>query len=395
MSRIPCTVGILTFNSVATLPRALESVREFEDIVVCDGGSTDGTVEVAKQFGARIIPQAPQYKNPDGTLKDYGGVRNQCLDTAKYDWFLYIDSDETISEGLREDIQRIVTEPQSHLVYRVPIGIMMDGRYLKYSSNYPGYQHRFFNRKSGARFVKSVHERISFDEDRVSVGTLTNPWYVHTTREYWHHYLAETNNYRPLEIARSCAEPFSLKGYFYYTLWWHFRAALAVLLKASRNYLLHGFEDSVPIRGELGRFAAPLIIIWKVTVCRVNNSRILKFLITGGIGLTVNLGTYHTLYVLGVPYLQGSIVALFIAIIVGFILQKYWTFDDRGSSRTSVQFMQYAAVALMNLVFNTAIVYALVDLAHVHYLIAQTIGAGLVAIASFFIYKKYVFKSTP
>lgn len=270
MTKIPCTVGILTFNNEATLRRALESVRDFDDIVICDGGSTDGTLAIASEFGARVIAQDAEFKNPDGSLRDYSGVRNQCLATAKHEWFLYIDSDESISDGLREDIRHIVSEPEDSLVYKVPIGIMMDGRYIKYSSNYPGYQYRFFNRRSGATFTKPVHERIEFDEENVPTGQLTHPWYVHTTREYWNHYLAETAGYRPIEIEKACVGPFSLKGYFYYTLWWHLRASLVTLLKASRNYLLHGFKDAVPVRGELGRSAAPLLTIWQVTACRLH-----------------------------------------------------------------------------------------------------------------------------
>lgn len=389
MKRIPCTVGILTFNSAKTLSRALESIRDFDDIIICDGGSTDSTLTIAQEFGAQVIPQDARYKNPDGTLKDYGGARNQCLDAAKHDWFLYIDSDETISDELCEDIRRIVTASGEILVYRVPIGIMMDGRYLQYSSNYPGYQCRFFNRRSGARFIKEVHERISFDTNRVSVGTLTHPWYVHTTRDYWEHYLTETGSYRPIEIARSCAEPFSLKGYFYYTLWWHLRASFATSFKALRNYLLHGFKNAVPVRGELGRAVVPLIIIWKVTVCRFG--RVLKFLTTGGIGLTVNLSVFHIFVTLGVPYLMGSIVALVIAMLVSFILQKYWTFEERTFGRTHRQFIQYALLALFNLGINTLIVYLSVEHLHVHYLIAQTIGAGMVAFTSYFTYKFYIF----
>ena len=268
MKKIPCSVGILTFNSESTLRRALESVREFDDIIICDGGSTDRTLSIAREFGAHIIAQDPMYKKPDGSLSDYGGVRNQCLLAAKYDWFLYVDSDETISDGLREDIRRIVAEKDGPLVYKVPIGIIMDGKYLKYSSNYPGYQYRFFNRCSGARFIKTVHERINFDTTKIRTGTLAHPWFIHTTRGEWSHYLADNARYHEIEIAGACAEPFTLKGYFYYTLWWRFRASLVVIVKASRNYLLHGFRDAVPVRGELGRAVAPLLTAWGVTACR-------------------------------------------------------------------------------------------------------------------------------
>jgi putative flippase GtrA len=119
--------------------------------------------------------------------------------------------------------------------------------------------------------------------------------------------------------------------------------------------------------------------------------RVLKFLITGTVGLIVNLGVFHALYVFGVPYLTGSVTAFFIALAIGFILQKYWTFEDHTSEHVHTQFAFYTVLALGNLTFNTGIVYALVDRFGAHYLVAQTIGAGSVALASYFVYRRYIF----
>lgn len=122
--------------------------------------------------------------------------------------------------------------------------------------------------------------------------------------------------------------------------------------------------------------------------------RVFKFLITGAIGLSVNLGVFRTLYVLGVPYLTGSISALLIAMVVGFVLQKYWTFEERSHERTRAQFMLYGMLSLCNLGVNTLIVYLLVEHANLYYLIAQAIGAGLVAFTSYLAYKHYIFAET-
>lgn len=270
MSTIPASVGILTFNSGATLRRALESVKEFDDIVICDGGSSDDTLAIAHEFGARVVAQDARFKNPDGTLRDYGGVRNQLLDAAHRDWFLYIDSDETISDGLREDIQKAIAQPTGALVYRVPIGIMMDGHYIKYSSNYPGYQTRFFNKRSGAHFVRPVHERIEFDKD-IRVGLFAHPWYVHTTRQFWREYArTRSSRYRTDAVAQACAQP--IGAYLYYTVFWHVRTSIAVMLKSAAIYALHGFRDAVPWQGELGRALVPLIHVWQVTLCKLKKS---------------------------------------------------------------------------------------------------------------------------
>lgn len=119
--------------------------------------------------------------------------------------------------------------------------------------------------------------------------------------------------------------------------------------------------------------------------------RALRFLITGGIGLSVNLGVFHTLYVLGVPYLIGSILGFIFALFVGFTLQKYWTFEEHTRGRVHRQFVLYSTLAVCNLAVNTLVVYVLIEYASVHYLIAQTVGAGLVALTSYFVYRFYIF----
>lgn len=276
--KIQASVAILTFNSAATLRRTLENVADFDDIVVCDGGSTDATLAIAREFGARVIAQDAAFKHPDGRIKDFSGPRNQMLDAAKHDWFLYIDSDETISSGLREDIARITSKPvgpDEPLVYKVPYSIITDGRVIKYSSNYPGYQHRFFNKKSGARFKKPVHERIYFDRG-VVVGTLTHPWQVYGTKGDLWQYVHETKGYRAME-----AKSFETRSFYYYLRWGviqNLRTALGVLLKATRNYALHGFKETAPVSDELGRFVSPLILVWLHSVNRAK--RIVRRLIT-------------------------------------------------------------------------------------------------------------------
>lgn len=270
MSRIACSVGILTRNSGRTLRRALESVRDFSDVFICDGGSTDDTRRIAEEFGCRIVEQNSQFQNTDGTLSDYGGVRNQCLDTAQEGWFLYIDSDETISEGLREEIRRAVSLVEGPLVYRVPVGIILDGRYIQYSSNYPGYQTRFFHKDSGARFVKLVHEKISYDVAKIETGTLSSPWYIHTSQADWRHYVRENAKYRNMEVALYCNEP--LSSFIRSTLWRNLRASIGVLLRSIRNYALHGFKKTLPVRGEVGRALSPLIFIVEVLYCKLRRS---------------------------------------------------------------------------------------------------------------------------
>lgn len=266
MGKIPCTVGILTFNSGETLRRALESVKYFAEIIICDGGSTDDTLLVAKEYNCKIIFQSAEFKNSDGSVKNFSGVRNQCLDAASFDWFLYVDSDEMISPGLEKEIKEITNSQTDTYIYNVPIRIFVEDRLILHSSNYPGYQHRFFNKKSEARFVKEVHEKIKYDKEKVTVKNMQNPWYVYLTGEKARHYFRYSKKYIVMEVERSKNQPFF--HYVRYGVWWNILTVGKIFLKSMKNYCMYGFKTSMPISIEVGRMLYILAIMYFLTLNR-------------------------------------------------------------------------------------------------------------------------------
>lgn len=156
---IPATVAVLTFNSDKTLRRALESAKQFEDIVICDGGSADKTLDIAREFGARVVAQDKRFLDAEGRISDYGGVRNQTLDAAARQWFFSLDSDEYLSAELVEEIRGIV-ERNAPAAYWVPRKYAYKGSVIDNATTYPSRQMRFFHRASARRFIKEVHEKI-------------------------------------------------------------------------------------------------------------------------------------------------------------------------------------------------------------------------------------------
>jgi glycosyltransferase involved in cell wall biosynthesis len=269
MEKIPCSVAMLTYNSAKTLRRALDSVKDFDDIILLDGGSTDETSSIAQEYGARIVAQDTKYNYPDSNrLADGGGARNQMMNAAKHDWYLWIDSDESISEGLHEEVARIVRAPYAEgqpLAYRVPIRIFIDGRRIEYSSNYPGYQFRFFNRKSGGRLTHKVHNRIEFNPGTI-IGTLKSPWYVYVDSKDIKILGGIWKSYRRAEIEQAANRPFL--DFMRHTIWFHLRASAGMAVKALYNYLRHGFRDTMPISSELARILSPLVLIVNATLFR-------------------------------------------------------------------------------------------------------------------------------
>ena len=156
---IPVSVHMLTFNSAATIEKALTSVAGWcEDILVADGGSTDETVTITKRYGARVILQREDGEQ-GGPITDFSAVRNRVLRENRLPWVLVLDSDEMISEELRREMDAAVREgtPGAFLIPR--IYVLPDGRRVDHASTYPNARLYFFHRDCVEHWIKPVHER--------------------------------------------------------------------------------------------------------------------------------------------------------------------------------------------------------------------------------------------
>ena len=262
--KIQASVYILTKNSSRTLGRALESIKDFADIVVCDGGSDDDTLKIAHEYGANIFLQPQNCLTLEGYIADFACIRTDCLNKAKYDRVLYIDSDEAASPELVQEIRSVVegSAAKTFDVYEVPTSYQrIDGRMIKYSSNFPGYQRRFFTKKFGAYFYKSPHSKIRYREksdSEITVGRFNNPWInFMPDGGYWRRFWGSNRKFMELELSRMS----SLSRFERWRLMYNsFRPVLGIGLRALRNYIFHGFKDSMPISAEAARIAYHFIL---------------------------------------------------------------------------------------------------------------------------------------
>lgn len=197
--KIPATVSILTRNNGGTIGRALESVKDFAEIIVADGGSTDDTLDIARTYGARVIAQNTLFHDSDGRLKDWSGVRNECLEAASYPWHFFIDSDEYASQELIAEIRDII-QTEDPAAYWVPRTYVLNSVVVERSLGYPNQQMRFFHEDVVTKFRKPVHERIELEPD-VEVSMLRSAIYV-PVESNLAAARAKMNRYIDLELAR-------------------------------------------------------------------------------------------------------------------------------------------------------------------------------------------------
>jgi len=148
---------IITRNEERNLPRAIESLRCCDEILVVDSGSTDRTVEIAERFGARVL---------EANWRGYAGQKNYASDQALHDWVLSLDADEALSEDLEGEIWALKKNGPTFDAYTVPRLAQYLGRWILHSGWYPDRKIRLFDRRKARWVGDYVHESV-ISEGRV------------------------------------------------------------------------------------------------------------------------------------------------------------------------------------------------------------------------------------
>lgn len=133
------------------IPAALQSVSWADEVLVVDGGSRDGTREVSRAAGARVIERA---------WTGFVEQKNFALDEATYDWVLSLDADERVSAPLAEEIRNLARAGFAASGYRIPRVAFYLGRFIRTTDWYPDRQLRLFHRMRGRWQGMYVHESV-------------------------------------------------------------------------------------------------------------------------------------------------------------------------------------------------------------------------------------------
>lgn len=146
------SVVLATFNEEKNLKECLESVKDLAwEIVIVDGGSTDKTLEIARQFNAKII----QTDNPPV----FHINKNKAIDAAIGDWILQLDADERVTKELAEEIKSVVAKNPYKNGFWIPRQNFFLGKFLSKGGQYPDYTLRLYRRGKGRLPAKDVHEQ--------------------------------------------------------------------------------------------------------------------------------------------------------------------------------------------------------------------------------------------
>jgi len=152
--RLPLSVFIISKDEADRIHKPIKSVIDWVDeVIVIDSGSTDDTVAVAENLGARVVQnEFPGY----GPQKRFG--EDQC----RHDWLLNLDADEEVTPELASEIQAKFADG-SHLdadSWRIMIRDVYAHETAPAPWAYGYHQIRLYDRTKGRFSASTVHDTV-------------------------------------------------------------------------------------------------------------------------------------------------------------------------------------------------------------------------------------------
>ncbi len=183
MTRPRLSIVMIVHNEAELIGETLASVAWADEIIVVDSGSTDRTVEICREFGARVeIADWP----------GFGPQKNRALVLATGEWVLSLDADERVTPELRAEIEAVlVMNDPAVAAYDLPRLSSYCGRFMRHGGWWPDRICRLFRRERARFSDDRVHERVIVDGP---VGHLESHL-VHLSFRSLEQVLAKVNGY--------------------------------------------------------------------------------------------------------------------------------------------------------------------------------------------------------
>lgn len=172
-------------NEEKLLPRCLKSVQGLVDeIVICDTGSTDRSIEVARAHGAKVLR--------DPWQDDFARPRNIAIDNATKNYILILDPDELLSHADHDKIREHTRRPDI-IAWRMDTRNYTNNPWMQGARRNPGdflnaknfygfvpsTKTRFFQNWKNIHFQKCWHELLDYDIAKHKYKFDTSPVPVH------------------------------------------------------------------------------------------------------------------------------------------------------------------------------------------------------------------------
>lgn len=191
--KLPISVVLLTRNEELNIKDCLQSCDFAKEFIVVDDGSTDKTIELAREFGAKIFN-----RSLDG---DWGAQKMYAIEQASQPWLLLMDADERVSVQLRQSIHQVFSEAREKKAYR----FQRENHFISGKATHgilrPDWVLRLLP-KEGARVIGKVHESVN---SSFPIGQLKGRL-IHFPYNSWDSYFRKFDKYTKIAAEKYLAE---------------------------------------------------------------------------------------------------------------------------------------------------------------------------------------------
>lgn len=172
---IHLSICVIAQNEERNLARLLQSVQTIADeIIVVDGGSTDHTSDIARNFGCKVFER---------TFTNHADQKNYAASLASHDWIFLLDADEELSSELKLAVETWKSEQPQFAVYEMARLTWYLGSWIHHSRWYPDWQRRLYDRRK-TQFSGAIHSALHFDG---KIGRLSGDLLHYTIRNFAEH----------------------------------------------------------------------------------------------------------------------------------------------------------------------------------------------------------------
>jgi glycosyltransferase involved in cell wall biosynthesis len=200
------SVVINTYNAEKHLEKVLDSVKQFDEIVICDMYSTDKTLEIARKYNCRIV-----YHKKEPFVEP---ARNFAIQSASYEWVLLVDADEVISDELRQYLYNFIQNVDDKIKgLKIPRRNFFMGRFMH--GTYPDHILRFF-RKSEIIWPSEIHLQPKVKGIIIKIPAKRRELAIlHLADESIEELITKTNIYTTVEIPKRKNKKINFASLFY------------------------------------------------------------------------------------------------------------------------------------------------------------------------------------
>lgn len=216
MNHPQISVVINTYNAEKFLREVLDSAKGFDEIVICDMESTDHTLDIAREYGCRIVIFEKQDHHSAEPARTF------AIQSATSEWVLVVDADELIPENLKNYLYTQIQKPDCPAGIYIPRKNYFMGRFMH--CHYPDYLLRFFHRE-GTVWPPYVH---TFPIVKGKLAKIprqqSNMAFVHLANDGVRDILRKTNEYTENEIEKKRNKQYSILALLYRPFFRFFKA---------------------------------------------------------------------------------------------------------------------------------------------------------------------------